>query len=1078
MKHLHYSKIYNSNIPKNILMGPSLFVLIAAMSISIPAAAQDTQLDEEDEVIATGIRQSLQNAQDIKRNADTFVDSITASDIGALPDRSVLEALQRVPGVSISRFAGGDDPDHFSVEGSGVVIRGLDFVRSEFNGRDTFSANNGRALGFQDVPPELVGGVDVFKNQTADMVEGGISGVVNLRTLKPFDRSERTIAATVDATYSDYRDEVSPSISGLFADRWDTKNGEFGLLASGAFSNLKSRSSGFRVAPLYPYAQNDDGSIGGGGPIDATNNIAAPAGLSLQDQQFDRDRVGLSLVGQWASNDGRHEATAEFIRSESDLAWTERTVQLDDNTGNLANYRSTGPVTTTSFDSAGILQTRNDLNRIPIGGGLFESGTLTSSAVGWTGRQGQQYRNFTRQSDTNAITSDYSFNYKFTPNDNWKLNFDAQYVDSTTVNSDISVFTGNFFDTVIGDVYGDNPTVQHVRNANDQQFGFAGNEEGSFSDLAIDDPRTQYWLAAMDHFEDSEGDELALRADVEHEFNSDGWFKSIRVGGRYSERDQTTRWAEYNWQNLSEAWNGGYRSFAQTPDSSLYETFSFSDFRNPATVGGNASYIFPSVGLVQDYERLLGFASSDYLQSSAFNGAAGRTQTNSSATNGAALEAGSPQNGRFYDSEISRVKENNLALYARVDFSNEDFANGITVDGNYGLRVVSYETSADGALAYQPLNGEALQLLNGTYLSELDPSVRAALTADQVATIQGFEDIPLFNFFNGSPPIERSIGDETTYVLPSFNVKFGLTDDLLLRFAAAKALSYPDIGSLRAYRQYQSGIETGGTLTIAPAGGGDPENIPQTISFTSQLQGGNPNLKPIQSLNLDASLEYYFNDVGSFTASLFYKDLDDVVINGLSTGEIGTLSDGRTINFEYAGPVNGADGKVKGFELAYQQFYDFLPGWMSGLGLQANYTYVDQDAIPNGGTRSVGAVQRDEARFNPTDLENLSKHTVNLVGLYENDKVEARIAYNWRSDFLLTTTDVITRLPVYNESTGQVDASLKYQVNDMFQIGLQGVNLLSEVTETTIQIDDAGQRVRRALFENDRRISLVGSFTF
>jgi len=84
--------------------------------------------------------------------------------------------LQRVPGISISRFAAGDDPDHFSVEGSGVVIRGLDYVRSEFNGRDAFSANNGRALGFQDVPPELVGGVDVFKNQTADMIEGGISG--------------------------------------------------------------------------------------------------------------------------------------------------------------------------------------------------------------------------------------------------------------------------------------------------------------------------------------------------------------------------------------------------------------------------------------------------------------------------------------------------------------------------------------------------------------------------------------------------------------------------------------------------------------------------------------------------------------------------------------------------------------------------------------------------------------------------------------------------------------------------------------------------------------------------------------
>src|SRR5690606_12803673 len=81
----------------------------------------------------TGIRASLANAQEIKRNADAVVDAITAQDIGALPDRSVTEALQRIPGISINRFAGSNDPDHFSVEGSGVVIRGLNFVRSEFN---------------------------------------------------------------------------------------------------------------------------------------------------------------------------------------------------------------------------------------------------------------------------------------------------------------------------------------------------------------------------------------------------------------------------------------------------------------------------------------------------------------------------------------------------------------------------------------------------------------------------------------------------------------------------------------------------------------------------------------------------------------------------------------------------------------------------------------------------------------------------------------------------------------------------------------------------------------------------------
>ena len=96
----------------------------SAANSTAPAAPTDAR----NAIVVTGIRQSLRNSQQIKRNSDTVVDAITAQDIGALPDRSVTEALQRVPGVAINRFAGTSDPDHFSVEGSGVIIRGLTYV--------------------------------------------------------------------------------------------------------------------------------------------------------------------------------------------------------------------------------------------------------------------------------------------------------------------------------------------------------------------------------------------------------------------------------------------------------------------------------------------------------------------------------------------------------------------------------------------------------------------------------------------------------------------------------------------------------------------------------------------------------------------------------------------------------------------------------------------------------------------------------------------------------------------------------------------------------------------------------------
>src|SRR3569833_2020163 len=208
-----------NDVGRLLKSGASVLAL-CVMSAAAPAYAQDTATatapqddgspqdsgQDKTAIVVTGIRASLTNSQNIKRNADTVVDAITAEDIGALPDRSVTEALQRVPGVSMNRFAGSNDPDHFSVEGSGVVIRGLSFVRSELNGRDTFSTGVcGQAINFADVPAELLGSVEVYKNTTAEMIEGGLAGTVNLNTRKPFDSKGLHLSIDAEANYGDMR---------------------------------------------------------------------------------------------------------------------------------------------------------------------------------------------------------------------------------------------------------------------------------------------------------------------------------------------------------------------------------------------------------------------------------------------------------------------------------------------------------------------------------------------------------------------------------------------------------------------------------------------------------------------------------------------------------------------------------------------------------------------------------------------------------------------------------------------------------------------------------------------------------
>jgi TonB-dependent receptor len=143
--------------------------------------------------------------------------------------------------------------------------------------------------------------------------------------------------------------------------------------------------------------------------------------------------------------------------------------------------------------------------------------------------------------------------------------------------------------------------------------------------------------------------------------------------------------------------------------------------------------------------------------------------------------------------------------------------------------------------------------------------------------------------------------------------------------------------------------------------------------------------------------------------------------------------------------------------LGYQQFYDFLPGWMKGLGLQANYTYVDSDT-PN------------SALGGNSPLQNLSRNSYNLVGMYETGEVSARIAYNWRDKFLSGATNIVGvgALPIYTAAYGWLDASLAYKYTKQITFALEGTNLLGAVRRSYYGVETQPQSV----WINDRQVSI------
>jgi TonB-dependent receptor len=225
---------------------------------------------------------------------------------------------------------------------------------------------------------------------------------------------------------------------------------------------------------------------------------------------------------------------------------------------------------------------------------------------------------------------------------------------------------------------------------------------------------------------------------------------------------------------------------------------------------------------------------------------------------------------------------------------------------------------------------------------------------------------------------------------------------------------------------------------------------------------GNPRLNPIKSDNYDLTIEWYFSNTGSLTGGVFYKKVDGFLANGV----VDQTYNGQT--YAVSTVLNTGNGTVKGVELGYQQFFDFLPGLLSGLGVQANYTYVDS---------SVSNPFAEEGSDIPKQLplEKLSKNSYNLIGLYEKGPVSARVAWNWRSSYLdQTTGSGANGKAQYARPYASLDASLSYDVNEHIAISVDAVNLNNRMN--VLYIGTSAAPLQYQL--NDRRFGMSLRATF
>ena len=274
---------------------------VAPMALlAMPVAAQTTAAAEKPavatadnaavtEVVVTGLRQSLRSAQTIKRNSDAILDGVVAEDIGKLPDNTAAETLARIAGIQVERF---------SDEANRVLIRGLPDVATTYNGREIFTAEL-RSVQLQDFPAQALAGIEVYKSGTADIVEPGLAGLINVRTRRPMDFKGRFIGGGVRLTYNDQSKKRDPSGNILISDRWDTSIGEIGILANATYAQSQYRN-GVR------YNNQDISTVSSlsiVSPDSVGHSFRYPHSVGLYNDGGKRFRPSGNIAIQWKPND-------------------------------------------------------------------------------------------------------------------------------------------------------------------------------------------------------------------------------------------------------------------------------------------------------------------------------------------------------------------------------------------------------------------------------------------------------------------------------------------------------------------------------------------------------------------------------------------------------------------------------------------------------------------------------------------------------------------------------------------------------------------------------------------------------
>lgn len=937
---------------------------------------------ELNSITVTARRMALKDADERKKDSETLIDSVVADEAGLLPDNSVTEVLQRVAGVTMVRFAALNDPDHYSDEGSGIQVRGLSGVDARLNGREVFSATTGQGLSFGDVTPELLAAVDVYKSATADLIEGGSGGQVDLRTRMPFDFGEGVqFQATVNGNYGDLAKKTDPGASFLLSDRWDGPLGELGALVDIAYSKLDQKDFFIRNEPYYETAING-------------SNYYIPGGFDYGFDQFERTRTGEYAALQWAPTDNLRIGQTFFFSKY-------QTRGSGDGVFVTSKLMAVDPASSRFDSNNGLISSPSVFTRNP--------STFTTAGAPSMYASGDSGAN-----QSVSDTLDASTTVHWNPAERWTVDAAFQFVNSVT-------------DTKSYDLYDTPPTgggdYSLAETASQPIIGFPASVQSEYQN-----PADYVWSAHMDHRDHHDGEEHAGNLDVKYDISDEGFLRSAQVGARYADRTEQDEDDGYNWSAFCKGWNGcnpvSLASAPTQPGDIIYQ--GFPGFFRGAISNPGGVYL-PSYGLTSQWNP-----SGNVAQ---LGGTLGG-QTNADGTAIAPFTFGPGQ--------VSKERSSNTAFYALVRFANDNL---VRFDGNFGVRYVKIDDKSQGYLQ------QGAASFDGTLVYPSEYYLRTG-------------------------------GRDVSRGLPALNIRFKVTDNFFIRAAYTVTMDQQSFYDLRA-----NGT-VGATINTATVNG-----VPTVSSITYSNTSGNPTLLPTISHNSDLAFEWYPSSSTSAHVALFYKTLNDTVVYGntlqpvpLVTANGGTVTELASVQADFNAPQTAT---IKGVELGGRTFFDMLPSPFNGLGVEGNLTHLNDRNPGNQYVDINGVIHHD------TPLIGLSNNSFNAALMFEKPQWSLRLAYNWRSKYLMTTNSNGTNgsytyypsagaagqtigisLPIYAASYGQLDFGAAYRPTQHLSFSVDVSNLTNAETKTIMGGYNDGATYVRSWFVSDRRVLLSARYKY